>query len=326
MALVFAIAEPPAQGRPAQLAAIAVPLVLLALSYLFLRTRITWPVLIWSVPPLLGVSAIVALDLATADASAAGQVFLCLPVLYAAAQLRWAGAAIATLGAVLGDGVVTFALLPLHIAVPNFVYVGGTCTTMAVVLVRARSRQEDLVEELQRLAAVDALTGLVTRRVLDQAVTSALAGASQSQGTALVLIDVDHFKRINDTYGHPVGDAALVHLARILTSATRSDSLICRMGGDEIAVLLPGCSQEAALRRARQMLDALNSNPFELADGTLLAISISAGVAQVPANADSLQALYTAADQALYAAKRAGRGQVAASVAPQDSAARSAAS
>ena len=145
----------------------------------------------------------------------------------------------------------------------NVAYVGATCVTMAAVLVRARSRQEALVVELQHVAAVDPLTGLVTRRVLDQAAASALAGAARNEGTALVLIDVDHFKRINDIYGHPVGDATLVHLARVLTSAIRPDGLICRMGGDEIAVLLPGCSHQAAVRRARELLDALKGRPFD---------------------------------------------------------------
>jgi diguanylate cyclase (GGDEF)-like protein len=170
-----------------------------------------------------------------------------------------------------------------------------------------------LVVELQHVAAIDPLTGLVTRRVLDQAAAAALSGSVRNQGTALVLIDVDHFKRINDTYGHPVGDATLVHLANVLTSSTRPDSLICRMGGDEIAVLLPGCSHEAAVSRTRQMLDALRASPFQLADGTLLSVSVSAGVAQVPANASSLHGLYAAADAALYQAKGAGRGRLAAS-------------
>ena len=83
----------------------------------------------------------------------------------------------------------------------------------------------------------------------------------------------------------PARHGVLVHLARVLTSAIRPDSLICRMGGDEIAVLLPGCSHQAAVRRTRELHDALKGRPFELADGALLSISISAGVAQVPADA-----------------------------------------
>ena len=125
-----------------------------------------------------------------------------------------------------------------------------------------------------------------------------------------MLIDLDRFKSINDTYGHPVGDAVLVHVAEILAKETRADTIICRMGGDEIAVLLPGCSDEVAVRRAQELLDAVHSHPYQLADGTLIAISVSIGVAQAPRHAHALEPLYSVADQALYLAKRGGRGRI----------------
>jgi diguanylate cyclase (GGDEF)-like protein len=273
------------------------------------RNADRWPILVWVCPPLLGVVAIVGLDLSTRDASAAGQVFLCLPVLYAAAQLRWFGALIATVGAVAGDALVVFSLEPAARAFPDCAYVSATCVTMALVLVRARNRQEALVAQLRRAAAIDPLTGLVTRRVLDEATLAAL-GAAEAEGTALVLIDVDHFKAINDTYGHPVGDKVLVHLADVLSTRTRSDTVICRMGGDEIAVLLPGCSEGVAVRRAQDLLESVHSHPFQLSDGTLLAISVSVGVAHVTGRVDANSQLYTVADSALYEAKRGGRGRV----------------
>src|SRR6476646_2936814 len=95
--LFFAVVQPPAGGTTGRLAAIGVSAGLLALSFVLRRMTMAWPVVFWVLTPLLGVAAIVALDLATMDASAAGQVFLCLPVLYAAAQLRWVGALIVTL-------------------------------------------------------------------------------------------------------------------------------------------------------------------------------------------------------------------------------------
>jgi diguanylate cyclase (GGDEF)-like protein len=312
VSLLFAVVQPPGGGVYSRLAACAVPLALALLGLLFRRTTTAWPVVIWIVPPLIGVAAIVALDLMTSDPSAAGQVFLCLPVLYAAAQLRWLGAGVVAAAAVVGDALVVFSLEPGAHGVADFGYVSVTCVTMAVVLVRARNHQESLVALLRRAAAIDPLTGLVTRRVLDEAAATALAGAGHDEGTALVLIDLDRFKSINDTYGHPVGDAVLVHVSQVLAGQTRSDTVVCRMGGDEIAVLLPGCSQETALRRAQDLLEAVHAHPFQLADGTLIAISVSIGVAQVPVHAEALQKLYSVADQALYEAKRAGRGRVSA--------------
>lgn len=317
--LFFAVVQPPAGGTAGRLAAIGVSLVLLALSFVLRRMTTTWPVLLWVLTPLLGVATIVALDLATLDASAAGQVFLCLPVLYAAAQLRWLAAGLTTAAAVLGDALVVFRLEPVGHAITDFAYVVATCVTMAAVLVRARSRQEGLVTQLRRAAAIDPLTGLVTRRVLDEAAHAAIVGGPNDDGTALVLIDVDRFKSINDTYGHPVGDAVLVHVAEVLANQTRSDTVICRMGGDELAVLLPGCSNEVALRRAQELLEAVHSHPYLLADGTLIAISVSIGVAQVPTHAAGLEPLYSVADQALYLAKRGGRGRVSAPPRREDS-------
>jgi diguanylate cyclase (GGDEF)-like protein len=312
VSLFFAVVQPPSTDLTGRLAALLVPAALLGASFVFRRATEAWPRLVWVLPPLLGVLAVVALDLLTHDASAAGQVFLCLPVLYAAAQLRWLGATLASVAAVAGDAVVVFGHEPISQAGADFGYVTATCLTMAFVLVRARNHQELLVAKLRRAAAIDPLTGLVTRRVLDEAAQAALAGAGQDEGTALVLIDLDRFKSINDTYGHPVGDAVLVHVSQVLARQTRSDTVVCRMGGDEIAVLLPGCSNENALRRAQDLLDAVHAHPFQLEDGTLIAVSVSIGVAQVPVHAAALNRLYTVADQALYEAKRNGRGRISA--------------
>ena len=127
-----------------------------------------------------------------------------------------------------------------------------------------------------------------------------------------MLIDVDAFKTINDAHGHPVGDAALVHLAGVLREQVRAaDAVLSRLGGDELAVLLPDCTARSAARRAEELLTAVRATPLALADGTLLALSISVGVAHVPERSGDLQTLYHAADAALYDAKRSGRGRVA---------------
>ena len=248
----------------------------------------------------------------TRDPSAGAQAFLAFPVLWAGVHLRRSAVGLVTAVAITGDAVVLFHLEPVGNAVSDLSFFGAVLVVMAVMLVRAGVTQDRLVALLQAQASNDSLTGLVNRRVLDEALTTALSARHQRAGTALVLVDVDSFKSINDRYGHPVGDDALVHIAGVLRSVVRTgDAVLSRLGGDELAVLLPDCPAEVAVRRATEVLDAVRAAPLELADGTLLAISVSLGVAHAPTHAAGLDALYAAADAALYAAKRAGRDRLA---------------
>jgi diguanylate cyclase (GGDEF)-like protein len=314
MTAAFAVIFPPAGGAVALGSALAVPAALIVLTFAFRRASSDWPDYLWFLFPCVGVIAVAGLDIITTDASAAGQVFLCYPVVYAASQLRPFGAALTAALAVGADAVVAFSQLPLQAAVTDFCYVTATLVAMTVLLARLGEANHELVERLRAQAAIDPLTGLVTRRVLTDAAQSAVSSASEDTGTAMILLDIDRFKTVNDTYGHPVGDAVLVHLAAILVSNSRPNSVTSRMGGDELAVLLPGCSNDAAIRRANQFLDAIHSTPLELPDGTLLAISVSVGVAHIPTHATTLLELYQAADVALYKAKRSGRGLVGVAV------------
>ncbi len=258
-----------------------------------------------------GVTLISALNLLTADTSAAAQAFLAFPVLWAATHLRAPGVALVTALALAGDAVTVFALLPASAALTDFVFFGSVLVVMAVSLTRANGVQERLVAALQDQARVDALTGLVNRRAFDDALATTTTGPVRA-GTALVLIDVDEFKTINDTHGHPVGDAVLVHLAGVVGEQVRSDdAVVSRLGGDELAVLLPDCGPAVAARRAEGLLGAVRRSPMPLPDGSLLDLSISVGVAHVPVRSGDRERLYHSADAALYAAKRAGRGRVA---------------
>jgi diguanylate cyclase (GGDEF)-like protein len=258
-----------------------------------------------------GVLLATTLNSMTGDASITGQSFLAFPVLWAASHLRRGAVVLATSIAVVADALSLYRLLPVEAATTSLLFFGAVLVVMAVMLVRGNEKQERLVAALQEQARVDALTGLVNRRVFDEALAETVTGWAPA-GTALVLIDVDSFKTINDSHGHPVGDSALVHLARILREQVRADdAVLSRLGGDELAVLLPGCGAPAAARRAEQLGDAVRSTPLPLPDGTLLTLSISLGVAHLPQGSDDLAALYSAADRALYEAKRAGRGRVA---------------
>jgi diguanylate cyclase (GGDEF)-like protein len=247
-------------------------------------------------------------------------VFFFFPALYGASQLRRPGAICVLLATVTGEIVVVVAGLRVGAGIADAVYVSCALLTTVALLVFAGERQDALIAQLQQQAAIDPLTGLATRRVLDQAAQSALSGGSNGEGTALILLDVDDFKSVNDRYGHPAGDEVLIQLATLLTDGCREGDIVSRMGGDEIAMLLPGCSPESVARRADQIMWDVRATAFIVSDGNhevhSLSISVSAGLAHAPTHALDVQAMYATADAALYAAKRGGRNRV---VAPPNS-------
>jgi diguanylate cyclase (GGDEF)-like protein len=264
----------------------------------------------WTLGPLLAVAAIVVVDLLTHDSSVSAQIFLVFPVLYGASQLRLAGSAVLTGASLAAEIIVVGFHLPAREALVDAGYVGAALVTTAALLTAATERQARLVARLEEMAAVDPLTGLVTRRVLDEAASSALSGATSDEGTSLLLLDLDNFKTINDQHGHPAGDRVLVELAELIVRQTRPSDVVCRLGGDEIAVLLPACSRESAWRRAEAVLAEVRLHVFRLEGGAELTVSVSMGLAHAPSDAYDLRTLYSAADMALYQAKRGGRDQL----------------
>ena len=192
-----------------------------------------------------------------------------------------------------------------ELAAAEVFFVVGTLAVIHVLLVRSADAQDALVSRLERMARVDALTGLASRRAFDEAVAAQL---DRPGGAGLLLVDVDLFKRVNDTYGHAVGDAALRHVADLLTGGVRGeDAVVGRIGGDELAVLLRGCPLPVAARRGTELVDLVAAHPLVVPGGPVLALSISVGV--TAGTATDLTALFAAADTALYAAKDAGRGR-----------------
>ena len=286
---------------------------ILLVSVTVLRLRPT-PVM-WSLYPFLAIAGITLLDLVTVDSSLPAQIFFFFPVLYAGAQLRGAAAISICVGAIIGDSVVVFTLMPTDKAIVDAAFTAAAFAATDLLLLIVGQRVDSLIAQLEHQAAVDPLTGLLTRRVLDQAATEAPApidGGRDALGTALFVLDVDHFKAVNDAYGHPGGDAVLQQLAALLLRASRRDDVISRMGGDEIAVLLPGCTLAAATERAKIVLRAVRSHPFMVGDGYPPArLTVSIGVAHRPTHAPDQRSLYLAADAALYEAKNRGRDRVA---------------
>jgi diguanylate cyclase (GGDEF)-like protein len=307
---VFAAVAPNNAGVASVAFTVVIAGIVALLGWRVRRVRVIHP-LAWAVLPFATIAIIVALDFLTADGSVSAQVFFFFPVLYGAAELRRRGAIAVTAAALIGELAVVVRWLPIRDAAVSVGYVGAVLVTTMLLLLTSAERQEELVDRLSRQAAVDPLTGLVTRRVLDQAAKSALTGAANHEGTALMLLDVDGFKKINDEFGHPAGDEVLVQLGRVLVGVCRPNDVVSRLGGDEIALLLVGCTGTAMTARAEQVLETIRAFPFMVNDGQQIELTVSAGLAHAPTHADDLRRLYSVADEALYRAKRAGRDQFA---------------
>ena len=161
------------------------------------------------------------------------------------------------------------------------------------------------IRDLRRESTTDTLTGLLNRRGLDEAL--ALLQADESP-VALLVIDIDHFKRINDRYGHTAGDQALQALAAVMSERSRSGDTLARAGGEEFVMLMPDAPLASAIAAAERLRKRLAVQDPPGAIGT--PITVSVGVARYPDHGATLDAVYQRADQALYYAKHAGRNMV----------------
>ncbi len=170
-------------------------------------------------------------------------------------------------------------------------------------LIRERERQ-------RQLAVRDGLTGLYNRRAFNELLDRTIAAEDRRDGgrLGLVLLDIDHFKRLNDTFGHQAGDAALVSLAALLKSRRRGDQA-ARYGGEEFVVVLPGADEERSLQAAERLREEIEEHRF-VYDGARIRITASLGVAVWPEDGQDAETLLGAVDRSLYAAKEQGRNRV----------------
>jgi diguanylate cyclase (GGDEF)-like protein/PAS domain S-box-containing protein len=167
--------------------------------------------------------------------------------------------------------------------------------------------QRSIEEQVRWTANHDALTTLPNRGSFQASLFSSMMKAgSARQELAILLVDVDHFKQVNDTAGHDAGDALLVDLARKLQGCVRSSDIVARLGGDEFAIILPACGADQACVAAEKIIDALR-RPF-VYDGRVLDCRASIGAAVYPVHGASTEELLKSADMALYEAKAGGRG------------------
>ncbi|HEU4853185.1 MAG TPA: GGDEF domain-containing protein [Telluria sp.] len=168
-------------------------------------------------------------------------------------------------------------------------------------------QQDDLKMEL--LATVDSLTGLLNRRAFFEHTESARALAARLQKpVSLMMLDIDHFKRLNDRFGHATGDEALCVFAQTVRSVLREHDISGRLGGEEFALAMPGTDLAGALQAAERLRVAVSEAPV-LTDGNTYVMTVSVGVVVVDPN-EHINAALARADRALYAAKSAGRNRV----------------
>ena len=167
-----------------------------------------------------------------------------------------------------------------------------------------------LQSKLREQAIRDPLTNIFNRRYLDETLDRELSRAAREDyPVCVIMVDIDHFKRVNDTYGHEAGDLVLKAIAATLAEHSRRGDFACRHGGEEFVVVLPNISLETACERAADLRRSLLqlSVPYE---DYSLSVTISMGVACFPENGQTRESVLRAADQAMYAAKEAGRDHI----------------
>jgi diguanylate cyclase (GGDEF)-like protein len=192
--------------------------------------------------------------------------------------------------------------------------------SVVVKFVRLDPCDEQFQKELFERTVRDPLTKLYNRAFfLEQLDSLAALCSYRGLGLAVLMLDVDNFKRVNDTHGHAAGDAVLHEVAAVLREATRNDDLICRYGGEEFVLAVPVASPDQASERAERICSSLSMRRIELSESDAQGLHVTASVGLAFANADRLHSaadLVATADQCLYQAKNGGRNRVVIRVDP----------
>ncbi len=184
------------------------------------------------------------------------------------------------------------------------------CKSEILARLRAAERVLDLEAQLSKLAKTDALTGLATRRTFqDQLQREWRRAQRHFFSLTCVMIDIDFFKEVNDTYGHPAGDAVIRHIARLLEASVRGSDLVSRYGGEEFCVLMPETDEHDALTWADRVREKIERTPIKIG-ATQVSVTASIGLAQRLADTKTPDDLIEMSDQALLVAKNSGRNRV----------------
>ncbi|AFY67697.1 diguanylate cyclase [Geitlerinema sp. PCC 7407] len=202
----------------------------------------------------------------------------------------------------------------LHFSAPTTGTFNRTQQQLAVTIARQVSlalANLRLYQSLQRQSIRDPLTGLFNRRYLEESLEREVRRAERKQQTlGVILLDIDHFKRFNDTFGHKAGDTVLREVGAFLQGQIRATDIACRYGGEEFLLILPEASPEDTRQRAEQLREGIKHLNLQQNAEALGAITLSLGVAVFPIHGQSGEAVIQAADTALYKAKAAGRDRV----------------
>lgn len=167
-----------------------------------------------------------------------------------------------------------------------------------------------LYEMVEKMAITDSLTGLYVRRYFYERLSEELMRSKRHGfNLALLMIDIDDFKRCNDTYGHLVGDAVLKEMARIISENVREIDIVARYGGEEMSIVLPETAAEKAFVAAERLRKRIDENVFKAYDEKLN-LTVSIGVAIYPQDGADIDSIIEKSDQALYAAKKSGKNLV----------------
>ena len=220
---------------------------------------------------------------------------------------------------------------PELLILPKLANVVAGCVVLGLLLfhwlplaVRDWKRSEERARDLQTLAAIDPLTNLYNRRQFETLARAELARCQRyMRPCSFLMIDIDHFKRVNDTFGHEIGDWVLKMVATSLSSARRDADVVARFGGEEFVIMLPETTAEAAKTVAERIRTSVFENALAIGESRL-SLTISLGVGEATASSPSVEAALRYADQALYEAKQTGRNRVCVAKRPLEIVARAA--
>ena len=178
--------------------------------------------------------------------------------------------------------------------------------------VRYARKMGETMAQLRQLATHDPLTGLKNRREFERLLADEWQRSARFQRTfALGVVDIDHFKKVNDTHGHAAGDIVLRHVASLLGGQLRTVDHLARVGGEEFAIIMVETNRDEAVQTLQRLLVLLGESPCSLPGvDEPLTVTLSAGLAMMPDDAETIPALFEAADKALYTAKRTGRNRL----------------